>query len=52
MDYDMERSGFFSELRQLTNMTNATTKEMYDATNYIYWTRMSNRTLMFELNEK
>lgn len=47
---DMELSGFFPELRKMTNQTNATTDEMYDSVNYIYWANQSDMQLSFELD--
>jgi hypothetical protein len=41
IDYDMENSGFFPYIRNVTNMTDASTDEVYNYLNYMYWTNQS-----------
>lgn len=46
IDADME-SDFFPRLRQMTNMTDADTEDMYDVCNYLYWAFMNNLDIIF-----
>ena len=46
IDFDME-SDFFPRLRLMTNMTDASTDDMYDVCNYLYWAFMNNLDIIF-----
>ena len=46
IDFDME-SDFFPRLRLMTNMTDASTDDMYDVCNYLYWASMNNLDIIF-----
>ena len=54
IDADLE-ANLFPELRTLANMPNASTKEMHDVCNYLYWANESwneSVPLKFELTEQ
>lgn len=46
IDADNERD-FFPRLRAMTNMTDATTEELNDVCNYLYWALLNNLDLIF-----
>ena len=50
LDSDLEGS-LFPELRQITNMTDATTKDMHNVCNYLNWAKASDLTLNLTLTE-
>ena len=51
IDFDMENSGFFTDLRQKTGLADETTKEMHSLCNYIDWMRLNKIDLAFSLTE-
>ena len=48
---DLEAT-LFPQLRQLTNMTDASTNEMHNVCNYIVWAKANYLDLMFKLTEE
>lgn len=46
---EMENSGFFNQIRNLTGNSSADSEELYDNLNYMYWMKESQRELSFEL---
>ena len=50
IDADLETT-LFPELRIITNMTDASTEDMHDVCNYIYWAHVNYVELSFTLTE-
>ena len=50
IDSDLE-STLFPELRQITKMPDATTKDMHDVCSYLFWANANGLTLTFTLTE-
>ena len=51
IDRDLEAT-LFPELRELTEMPDASTKDMHDVCNYLYWATLSGLELKFQLTEE
>lgn len=51
IDAELEES-LYPKLRQLSGMTDASTKQMTNLCNYIYWARVSDIELKFELDDE
>lgn len=51
VDADLEAT-LFPELRQITNMTDATTSDMHNVCNYIYWANLNSVELVFTLTQE
>jgi len=49
---DTFEASFFPYLRQLTDMPDADTDEMFSVADYLYWANLSGLDLRFELTEK
>ena len=47
---DLEAT-LFRDLRTLTNMPNASTDDMHDVCNYLYWASLSGVKMSFEMTE-
>ena len=52
IDYDMEHSGFYERLRQLTGNQGASRHHMHLICDYIYWAVESGLELSFELSDE
>jgi hypothetical protein len=52
IDYDMERSGFYEKLRNLTGHSGDSTHHMHQVCDYIFWARESGLELSFSLTEE
>ena len=52
LDYDMEKSGFFSELRKKAGQEGLDTAETHRLCDAIHWMRLSNRKLAFDMTEE
>lgn len=52
IDYDMERSGFYERLRQLTGHEGDSRHHMHLICDYIYWAVESNLELNFEMTDE
>ena len=52
IDYDMEHSGFYERLRELTGSQGANRHHMHLLCDYIYWATESGLELTFELSEE
>ena len=52
INYDMERSGFYEHLRELTDNHGASMHHMHQVCDYIYWARESHMELNFELTDE
>ena len=48
---DLEAT-LFPELRKITNMTDASTDDMHDVCNYIYWAKVNYVDLVFTLTDE
>ena len=51
IDADLEAT-LFPTLRKLTNMPDATTSDMHDVCNYIYWMTINKIELTFKLTDE
>jgi len=47
---DMFEQNLFPKLRELAEMPDASTNEMFKVSNYLYWAKLSGLNLKFELD--
>jgi hypothetical protein len=52
IDYDMEHSGFFERLREISDLDGEDTHVIHQLCDYIYWAKQSNVTLFFNLSDE
>ena len=51
IDQDLEAT-LFRDLRELTNMPTASTDDMHDVCNYLYWASLNSIEMSFEMTEE
>ena len=52
ISFDMERSGFFHRLRELTHEDRASLHKVHQICDYIYWAKQSDMELFFDLSDE
>ena len=52
IDYDMEFSGFYDKIRELTGLEGASRHTMHLICDYIYWAKVSGIQLTFDLTDE